>query len=90
MVMGKECQQILSRLELTDADKEISSKIFKNLDDYFATTQNECQRVTKTLTLLSMWELLSIIVKDSSLYHCVSPCAREHNYELSVGHRSYL
>ena len=35
-VMGKECRQILSRLELTNADKEIPSKIFKKLDDYFA------------------------------------------------------
>ena len=40
-IMGKECSQILSCLELTDADKEIPSKIFKKLDDYFVTTLND-------------------------------------------------
>ena len=39
-VMGRECRQILSRLELTDEDKKKSNKILEKLEEYFAPTRN--------------------------------------------------
>jgi len=39
-VMGKECRQILSRLELSDAEKKKPDKILEKLEEYFAPTRN--------------------------------------------------
>ena len=39
-VMGKECRQILSRLELSNEDKKKPSKILEKLEEYFASTRN--------------------------------------------------
>ena len=39
-VMGRECRQILSRLELTDEDKKKPNKILEKLEEYFAPTWN--------------------------------------------------
>ena len=39
-VMGRECRQILSRLELTDEDKKKPNKILEKLEEYFAHTRN--------------------------------------------------
>ena len=39
-VMGKECRQILSRLELSEGDKKKPSKILEKLQAYFAPTRN--------------------------------------------------
>ena len=39
-VMGKECRQILSRLELSNADKKRPNKILEKLEEYFAPTRN--------------------------------------------------
>ena len=38
--MGKECRQILSRLELLDADKKKPTKILEKLEEYFTPTRN--------------------------------------------------
>jgi len=40
MVMGKECRQILSRLELTEAEKKDTAAILDKLQIYFAPTRN--------------------------------------------------
>ena len=39
-VMGKECRQILSRLELSNADKKKPNKILEKLEEHFAPTRN--------------------------------------------------
>ena len=39
-VMGKECRQILSSLELSNADKKKPNKILEKLEEYFAPTRN--------------------------------------------------
>ena len=39
-IMGKECRQTLSRLELSNADKKRPSKILEKLEEYFAPTRN--------------------------------------------------
>ena len=39
-VMGKECRQILSCLELSNEDKKKPSKILEKLEEYFAPTRN--------------------------------------------------
>ena len=39
-IMGKECQQILSRLELSNDDKKKSNKILEKLEEYFAPSGN--------------------------------------------------
>ena len=39
-VMGKECRQILSRLELSNADKKKLNKIIEKLEEYFVPTRN--------------------------------------------------
>ena len=39
-VMGKECQQILSHLDLNDEDKKKPNKILEKLEEYFAPTRN--------------------------------------------------
>ena len=39
-VMGRECRQILSRLELTDAEKKDTTAILDKLQAYFAPTRN--------------------------------------------------
>ena len=39
-VMGKECQQILSRLELSNDDKKKPNKILEKLEEYFAPSRN--------------------------------------------------
>lgn len=39
-VMGKECRQILSRLDISDADKKKPGKILEKLEEYFAPTRN--------------------------------------------------
>ena len=39
-VMGKECRQILSRLELSNEDKKKPSKILEKLEEYFAPFTN--------------------------------------------------
>ena len=39
-VMGKECQQILSCLELSNKDKKKPNKILEKLEEYFACTRD--------------------------------------------------
>jgi len=39
-VMGKECRQILSRLDLAEEDKKKPKKILEKLEEYFAPTRN--------------------------------------------------
>jgi len=39
-VMGKECRQILSQLELSDADKKKPTKLLEKLEEYFTPTRN--------------------------------------------------
>ena len=39
-VMGKECWQILSRLDLSDTDKKKPGKTLEKLEEYFAPTRN--------------------------------------------------
>ena len=39
-IMGKECRQILSRLELTEADQKDTAIILDKLQAYFAPTRN--------------------------------------------------
>ena len=51
-VMGRECQQILSRIELTEEDKKKPTKILKKLEEYFAPIYSE-YFVQMTLASLS-------------------------------------
>ena len=39
-IMGKECQQILSHLELSNDDKKKPNKILKKLEEYFTPSRN--------------------------------------------------
>ena len=39
-IMGKECRQILSRLQLTDDEKKSTKDILDKLEAYFAPTRN--------------------------------------------------
>jgi len=39
-VMGKECREILTRLELSDVDKKKPDKILEKLEEYFAPARN--------------------------------------------------